>query len=1107
MNAKKLCSIAILLAGLATPLYAADTQWAIVIGVSDYKNLPEDQWLKYAHEDARSYMDFLKSDRVGVPASNVKYLLNKDATTVNIKAALGSWLPDRAAAGDTVYIYFAGHGIVDKDVPYFVTYDTDPNELYATAYPMQEMKQILSRLPKRHLVLIVDACNSGSIGKEARTSRALDIVQINDHLKGITGQNTDIDKSDFVLTAASSNEKSFEDASWGGGHGVFTYHLVEGLKGPADKDRNGKIVANEILDYVRENVQKSTGSKQNPVAATSSFDGNLVLSDLSSGGRISEGAPASSPSAPADRTSGAAISAPAAVSTNGTLLVTTNIANTKIYIDDDLKGILLPTSSRSFSVTGGQHVVEARRDGYSRNLQVVDVPPGRQVAHSVTMEPASPSLAPELRVQLANASKLLPSTKPKEATQAFTDIQAIFTQLLTKKRAGGLLTDEEELAADVFVTLAEQYWLKKQLAELRTASDGYLEVFGILADSMASKVSPDIMNDLQQAAAGLTVEFGPAQAIVEIDSVSYGPLAGPRTVLLRPGSHKVTVQRAGYNPFEISLNLASGERVPIKGNLKLSQINVVILSQTPGTQMARDGQPAGSLRPVSEIRASLSGDQIEQLNSELQRRGLNANQTQAAILKGINPETPELRLRFTRDKYSSQDVRVDLAANADKIYGQVGEYIWDGIVNLEQLKGTLEVTSAPSGADVFIGRTLIGKTPLSPWSTEIGDYEVTMKMGVWKDVQKVTIRDKENSKITGKLRGPVVFLGVHSAVVDAAKLLDAENRIARIVPGAMSNYQGEYKSHATYEFARDFLLGAAGATPVKWIPSQRLKEMGERFASEILVFGYFPTELDYLSSKIKFYVFSTFTTRPDIREVQLDKPESIQAFFKELDSVVLSNADLFRPYIGVTALDTELKGHEVVVLKVDEGGPAGREGLQKGDIILSINGEAPEAVKLSEWVAQKPAGSELRLEVEQATGKKTISFKSDPLPRFIVQPGTRAYVNSTIAQLEWMRRQGVPEGSNEANVALLNEALAYISLEEWTNALSVLNRFVSDEPKASILRAAVYYYKGFCFEKSNERASARQWYEMAAKEKDALLQSELAFDFQTLGSWRMDYLK
>jgi hypothetical protein len=1097
MSLKKLSIFVLLVTCLAVPTYAADSQWAVVIGISDYKNLPEDQWLKFAHEDARSFADHLKSRYVGVPPENVKFLLNQDATSENIKDALGAWLPDRVAAGDTVYIYFAGHGVVDKtDAAYFVTYDTNPERLYATAYPMLEMKRIMSNLPHRHLILISDACKSGSIGKEARTSRDLEVVKINDYFKGIVGENADVSKSDFVLTAAGSNEKSYESVDWGGGHGVFTFNLIQGLKGAADRDNSGIVDANEIYDFVRDNVRKATDDKQHPVAATSNFDGNLVLSMLNDSAAAAATAVAPAPSS-------RPTVVPSAIIPTGTILVTTNVSNTRVLVDGEEKGILDPASSRLFSVAAGQHIFEAVRDGYTRQQKIVDVQPGRQIVQAVALEPAAPSMVPDLRTQLAAAQKLLGGRQDSDGVK---NIQAVFTQLLNTRTARGLLADEEDLAADVFLILGEQLLKKKQ--PLNPLAESYLQIFPVLPPDLPSRVTPDLMFALEQSSAALTVQVETPQSTVEVDAMSLGTPAGPRTLRLKPGPHKIRAQRPGYTDLEISVELSAGETKIVGGRLQLAKINVLVLSQTPGVQLVRTGQAPQTFRPLSEIRGSLTNAQLDRLNAELQRRNLDS-QVQVALLKDLDAGTARLDLTFTRDKYSTQTGRVDLASRADQIYNDVGDFIWDGLVKLDQLTGTLDVTSIPSGADVFVNNKNIGKTPLSGWRTEIGDYDVLVSIGVWKHIQRISIRDKETTKVDGaRLRAPVVFLGVHSPVVDVTKLKEVESQIAQKVPGAFTSYQGEVQNYTRYEYTRDFLMGATGAvSPVRGSPLQRLSEMKDRFGTELFLFGYFPTELDFLSNKMKFYLFSSFTTKPDIREVQLDKAESVDNFFKELDSAVLTDAALSKPYIGLTALDTELAGHGVVVLKVDDGGPAARAGLQKDDVILSINGEAPEASKLSEWVQRNPAGTELRIEVQGSAGPKPVSFSSLPLPRFVVTSGNSIHVNSILAQLEWMKRQTGTEATDKSNIIVLNQALAYIAQEDWSNALTVLNRFAGGAPKASMLAPAVYYYKGFCFEQLKDRNAARQWYEMASKEKDTLLQSELAFDFQTLGTWRVDYLR
>ena len=52
------------------------------------------------------------------------------------------------------------------------------------------------------------------------------------------------------------------------GHGIFSYYLIEGLKGAADLNRDGIVTLQELYEYVEQQVtQKSraVGGNQHPV--------------------------------------------------------------------------------------------------------------------------------------------------------------------------------------------------------------------------------------------------------------------------------------------------------------------------------------------------------------------------------------------------------------------------------------------------------------------------------------------------------------------------------------------------------------------------------------------------------------------------------------------------------------------------------------------------------------------------------------------------------------------------------------------------------------------------------------------------------------------------
>ncbi len=250
--------------------------WAVIIGISSYKNVPPEGQLRFAHRDAEELAAFLRSPRGGgFPSNHIKLLLNQDATVSAIRTAIGTWLVRSAEPDDVIYIFFAGHGVVEGDNDgYLLAHDSDPQNLYATALQIGELDRIITqRLHARIVVLMADACHAGQLGWASRgtTERAL-----------ITNYLDEVGKSGagvFRLLASRSNERSFEDGRWGGGHGAFTHFLLEGLKGKGDRDKDGFVRAGELLDYLSEVVPEETKALQHPRFA-GNIDPRLPLSIL-----------------------------------------------------------------------------------------------------------------------------------------------------------------------------------------------------------------------------------------------------------------------------------------------------------------------------------------------------------------------------------------------------------------------------------------------------------------------------------------------------------------------------------------------------------------------------------------------------------------------------------------------------------------------------------------------------------------------------------------------------------------------------------------------------------------------------------------------------------
>ncbi len=237
--------------------------YALLIGISQYQNA-QIRPLRYAHEDALLMEQLLKSPRGGgLAAENITVLVNQAATTGAIKTAFETILK-RATPKDTVILLMASHGTVVESSnarlrgAYIVTYDSDPEDLAATALPMPVVQRFIrDELGQTaRVIAFVDACRSGTIGTIPDRAK----LKINAQLDALTQTDTQL----FLFTASRPGEVSFEGRQYGGGHGAFSFFLLEALNGAADFDQDGQVTVNEMTTYVQQKVAEATVDKQHP---------------------------------------------------------------------------------------------------------------------------------------------------------------------------------------------------------------------------------------------------------------------------------------------------------------------------------------------------------------------------------------------------------------------------------------------------------------------------------------------------------------------------------------------------------------------------------------------------------------------------------------------------------------------------------------------------------------------------------------------------------------------------------------------------------------------------------------------------------------------------
>jgi uncharacterized caspase-like protein len=266
----------------ADTLKRKGTAYIIAVGVNEYAN-PQYN-LKYAAADARSFGDEMRRRQTQIAdfeRVEVIQLLDQDATKANIVAAIkrlaGEPGPPSLKAGpldglkraepeDTVVIYFAGHGTAQAQrfylIPHDLGYTGERTKLTEQGLKTMlehsisdvELEAAVEGLDAGHLLLIIDACNSGQ-ALEAEEKRRGPM-----NSKGLA--QLAYEKGMYILTAAQSFQAALEAAQLG--HGYLTYALVEeGLKTPvADTEpKDGVVIAREWLNFATERVPQMQEEK------------------------------------------------------------------------------------------------------------------------------------------------------------------------------------------------------------------------------------------------------------------------------------------------------------------------------------------------------------------------------------------------------------------------------------------------------------------------------------------------------------------------------------------------------------------------------------------------------------------------------------------------------------------------------------------------------------------------------------------------------------------------------------------------------------------------------------------------------------------------------
>ncbi len=242
---------------------------ALVIGISKYAHMTP---LTGAVRDAKAMGEVLTDH-----GFEVTLLLDEEATASQIKRLLTAGRVEDIGETDRVFIYFAGHGVsVGEDhraMGYLMPVDAREDLAAADGIDMEWLQRIFRiQYRAKHVMFVADACYSGlAISTRGASPRAKN--------PGVLARLTDKPVR-LALTAGSAGQQAHEE----GGHGLFTYKLLNALRGAADSgNRDGVVTSAELWAYVQTEVTQTAarkGYEQTPQFGREG-EGEMLFANLS----------------------------------------------------------------------------------------------------------------------------------------------------------------------------------------------------------------------------------------------------------------------------------------------------------------------------------------------------------------------------------------------------------------------------------------------------------------------------------------------------------------------------------------------------------------------------------------------------------------------------------------------------------------------------------------------------------------------------------------------------------------------------------------------------------------------------------------------------------
>ena len=531
------------------------------------------------------------------------------------------------------------------------------------------------------------------------------------------------------------------------------------------------------------------------------------------------------------------------------------------------------------------------------------------------------------------------------------------------------------------------------------------------------------------------------------------------------GDYTVEVAKEGYRTETYPLTVAARATETLDVPLTRVLASVFVVTQPADVEVWVDG----------ELKVTTSGRLGPDHFTRARSFGLDPSRASARV------EIPNLSLgnhtvEFRRECFAS--VQSTFPTPEPKDYDLEP-------VRLEESLASLQLTSDPPGARIYINGDARGVTPAQIDRICSGKVSLEVKHAAGKYIRDLVLEKDDSISLDCPIRPTLAFLGVEAqSAAGEQRREEAEERIfenlQKLESVNLISAPREAVSRVLQQeqTTRSALLPGNGGEP------DLVRRVSDRLGAALevqgFVLGVLPDE--QLLQNARLYLLARGNTTAEVMNVAFQQSASYIPVLERLDRQFTSR----RTWSGLITVDTKLF-EGVPVLRVVGGSPAAVAGLQPGALIEAVDGQPVKQTSeiLAAVSAKKPKDT-LSLHLSGAGGTRAADLVLEETAREIPLFDPQLLYNRAMVDLRGIV-DGYP-GTEQAAYAWLNLALCAMHFNDFAGAhdsLQEAKKLLPERPGLS--RGTASYYLGVALERLNYGPQAREAYREAAAATEATL--------------------